>query len=160
MAWGIGVCLGLMLVGSPGTASAHEGDGRAEVVPAQSSPGGEVTVHGTGLTAGGVARVELATADGARSLGSGAVAEDGSISVAVSLPDDLAARHYELHLVGVDGLELVGYVEVIADESPEDAPGPIEAGWGPWLVGVIAMLAMAIAIAIVVAGRPRSPRRA
>jgi hypothetical protein len=131
-----------------GPAAGHEGDGRAEVLPAQVVAGERLTVHGADLTPGATAEVRLVIAGGDIPLGSTTVADDGSVSLQVVVPTDVAARYYELHVTDATGLELAGYVEVVVTDSADgtaDSAGP--PGWIPWAVGGVGLAAVVAAAA-------------
>jgi hypothetical protein len=144
----------------PGPAAGHEGDGRAEVLPAQVAAGEPLTVRGADLTPGAMAEVRLVTAGGGIPLGATTVAEDGSISLEVVVPTDVAARYYELHVSDATGLELAGYVEVVAEDSAGGTPGAAESAGPPgWILWAAGGLALAVAVAAAASSGSRDRRR-
>jgi hypothetical protein len=145
---------GIGLLGFPPVASAHEGDGRAEVLPAQVAPGDRVTVLGIGLAASSAVVVELVTASGLLHLGSGTTDADGAMSIEVTLPPGTAPRYYELHATDANGFVLTGYVEVLGPNVAETA-GPGVPGWLPWLGLAAAALGAAVLVGSVLRRRTR-----
>lgn len=142
--------LGLALPGLPESASAHEGDGRAEVVPAQVAPGERVTVFGTGLSATSAVEVELSTSTGMQQIGTGTTDADGGLMIEVTMPADAAPRYYEMHVTDASGLVLTGYIEVLGSQA-ESVGGVGVPDWLPWLV----LGAAAAAAAVFAASRRR-----
>jgi hypothetical protein len=145
---------GIGLLGFPSVASAHEGDGRAEVLPAQVAPGDRVTVLGVGLAASSAVDIELVTASGLRHLGSGTTDAEGAMSIEVTLPPGTAPRYYELHAADATGFVLTGYVEVLGPVVAETA-GPSAPGWLPWLGLAAAALGAAVLVGSVRRRRTR-----
>jgi hypothetical protein len=145
--------LGLVMLWLPESASAHGGDGRAEVVPAQVAPGGRVTVLGTGLSATSTVEVELFTSTGMQQIGAGTTDADGGLMIEVMMPADAVPRYYEMHVTDASGLVLTGYVEVVAPQ--EDVAGGMDVpAWLTW--GGLAAAAAGAAV-LAASRRRRAP---
>ena len=150
----------------PGAASAHEGDGRAEVIPAQVAPGEAVTVVGDGLAANSGVKVELVAAGGTIALGTGMSDADGGVTIEVVVPSDVEARYYELHATDATGHALAGYVEVLPSDAqrpdgaaeattPAASTGP---AWAALAAVAAAVLAAPLLLAMRRGGTPRARR--
>ena len=151
--------LSLIMVGLPSNAAAHDGDGRAEVLPAQVAPGGSVTVAGIGLSAGSEVHIGLVTGSGILDLGTAMADGAGDLRAEIVMPADLPSRYYELHATDNTGFELTGYVEVFDPTANDDPARGAEQGWpawAPWALG--ALLAVVVVFAASRRRRVRATR--
>ena len=146
---------------APAAVVAHDGDGRAEVVPAQVAVGESVTVLGGGLTASSEVEVALVTAGGSLPLGGGQTDSAGALSIEVDIPSGVEARYYELHATDASGLSLAGYLEVVQSGSNAGDGADAAARRGSstleWVAG--AAFAALVAVAALVALRARRAER-
>ena len=143
----IAVVLAAVIV--PAAVLAHDGDGRAEVVPARVEVGDSVMVLGGGLTAGSKVDVALVTGGGALPLASGLADAAGDLSIEVDIPNGLEARYYELHATDATGLSLAGYLEVISSGSTDGNGAEAAAGAGPMSLGWVVVAAAAVTLVVV-----------